>query len=253
MKRIYFLAAWCLLFLGAQLLVTCSSPLEPEDRPEPVPPIVDTVIEYDTIFLTDTVSTTDTLVLYDTTTITDTFTVVDTIELSDTVILVDTLIETDTLIEVDTLTIYDTTIIVDTLISVDTVTLVDTLEIYDTTTIVDTVEIFDTTVVVDTVEIVIPDPSCIKTICSKLSCNQNKIIWNFRNMAGIYQLVFEATIEDDHPPKTLIVKIDGEEYEWHIDHSTEFMLETTLDEDAIIRIEPSQPLSLGHWVNVCLT
>jgi hypothetical protein len=261
MKRIYVIAALCALIFSALLLVTCSSPLEPEKNPEPTPPIVDTL--YDTTFLTDT------LFIHDTTTTTDTVVEVDTIQLSDTVIVVDTLIDIDTLVEVDTMTIYDTTIVVDTLFSVDTliqvdtVTLVDTLNIYDTTIVVDTLniydttivvdtlEIHDTTVVVDTVEIVIPDSTCIRTICDKITRDKQTIVWTFGNMAGTYLLTFEGTVEGYQPPERLLVTIDGKEYIWNIKQNRVFTIEANLNENATIKVTDAD--KCGYTVNVCLT
>ncbi len=257
MKRIYVLAALCALIFGALLLVTCSSPLESEDKPEPTPPRVDTLYEYDTIFLTDTVSSTDTLIIHDTTTITDTVIDVDTIQLPDTVIVVDTLIEIDTLVEVDTLTIFDTTIIVDTLFSVDTlirvdtVTLTDTLAIYDTTVIHDTTEIHDTTVIHDTTEIVIPDSTCIQTICDKITMYEPTIVWTFGNMAGTYLLTFEGTVEGYQPPERLLVTIDEDEYIWNIKQNPMFTVETNLNENATIKVTDAD--KCGYIVYVCLT
>jgi hypothetical protein len=259
MKRIYVIAALCALIFSALLLVTCSSPLEPEKNPEPTPPRVDTL--YDTILHTDT------MIIHDTTTTTDTVTVVDTIQLSDTVITVDTLIKIDTLLEVDTLTVYDTTIIidtlfsVDTLIQVDTVTLVDTLNIYDTTVIVDTLNIYDTTIVVDTLEIhdttvvvdtiVVPDSTCIQTICDKITRDKQTIVWTFGNMAGTYLLTFEGTVEGYQPPERLLVTIDGKEYIWNIKQNSVFTIETTLNENATIKVTDAD--KCGYTVHVCLT
>ena len=217
MKRIYVLAALIALLFGSQLLVTCSNPLERDDGPDPVPPIIDTIIEFDTIFLVDTVSGIDTLIIHDTTTVTDTLTVVDSVE------------------------IFDTTEIV------------DTVEIFDTTEIIDTVEIFDTTEIVDTVEIVVPDSTCIQTICDTLSNYNQMIFWTFGNMAGTYLLTFEATVENNQPPKELIVTIDGEEYIWHTDQSLVFTVEATLDEYSTIKIHPDKPVAFGHYIYVCLT
>jgi hypothetical protein len=275
MKRIYVLAALCALIFGAQLLVTCSNPLERDDDPDPSPPIIDTIIEFDTIFLVDTVSGIDTLIIHDTTTITDTLTVVDTIELSDTVIVVDTLIEGDTIIVVDTITTIDSIIIVDTLIQLDTVVLIDTVTSIDTLTVVDTLLEVDTLIVVDTLlevdtlivvdtllevdtliffdTIVVPDSTCIQTICDTLSNYNQMIFWTFGNMAGTYLLTFEATIENNQPPKELIVTIDGEEYIWHTDQSLVFTIEATLDEYSTIKIHPDKPMAFGHYVYVCLT
>lgn len=239
MKRIYVLAALCALIFGAQLLVTCSNPLERDDGPDPSPPIIDTIIEFDTIFLVDTVSGIDTLIIHDTTTITDTLTVV------------------DTLLEVDTLTIVDTTVLVDTLFYVDTLTQIDTVSVTDTVTlidtIIDTVEVFDTTTIFDTVEIVVPDSTCIQTICDTLSNYNQMIFWTFGNMAGTYLLTFEATVENNQPPKELIVTIDGEEYIWHTDQGLVFTIEATLDDYSTIKIHPDKPVAFGHYIYVCLT
>lgn len=245
MKRLYLLAALCALIFGAQLMVTCSNPLELDDGPDPVPPIIDTV------FLIDTVGVTDTLIIHDTTTVTDTLTVVDTIELSDTVIVVDTIIEGDTIIIVDTITTIDSIVVVDTLIQLDTVVSVDTVTIVDTLIVVDTLLEVDTLIFYDT--IVVPDSNCIHTICDTLFEHNHKIFWTFGNMAGTYLLTFEATVENNQPPKELIVTIDGEENIWHTDQSMVFTIEATLDEYSTITIHPDKPIAFGHYVYICLT
>ena len=229
MKRLYVLAALFALLFGSQLLVTCSNPLERDDDPDPVPPRIDT------IFLVDTVSSTDTLIVHDTTMTTDTLLVVDTV------------------LEVDTLTIVDTTVLVDTLFYVDTLTQIDTVSVTDTVTLIDTVEMVDTTIIVDTLEIVVPDSTCIHTICDTLYEHNHKIFWTFGNMAGTYLLTFEATVENNQPPKELIVTIDGEEYIWHTDQSLVFTIEATLEEYSTIKIHPDKPMAFGHYVYVCLT
>jgi len=261
MKRIYVLTALIALLFGSQLLVTCSNPLELDDDPDPSPPIIDTVIEFDTIFLVDTMSSTDTLIIHDTTTTTDTLTVVDTIELSDTIIVVDTLIEGDTLIIVDTITTIDSIIIVDTLIQLDTVVLVDTVTSVDTVTVVDTLLEVDTLIVVDTLlevdtliffdTIVVPDSTCIQTICDKLSKYDQKIVWTFGNMAGTYLLTFEATTEGYDPPERLQVVIDDNEYIWNIEQNSVFTIEATLDENATIKVIVYDKCE--YTVYVCLT
>jgi hypothetical protein len=249
MKRIYFLAALCMLVFGTQLLVTCSNPLERDECPDPVPPVIDTVIEFDTIFLVDTVSGTDTLIIYDTTTTTDTLTVVDTIELSDTIIVVDTLIEGDTIIVVDTVTTIDSIVVVDTLIQLDTVVLVDTVTSVDTLTMVDTLLEVDTLIFFDT--IVVPDSTCIQTICDTLSKYDQTIFWTFKNMAGTYLLTFEATAEGDNPPERLQVMIDNSEYIWNIKQNPVFTVEATLGENATIKITDADKCE--YTVYVCLT
>jgi len=165
MKRIYVLAALCALIFGAQLLVTCSNPIELDDDPDPSPPIIDTVID----------------------------------------------------------------------------------------TLIDTVEVFDTDTIFDTLEIVVPDSTCIQTICDTLSNYNQMIFWTFGNMAGTYLLTFEATVENNQPPKELIVTIDGEEYFWHTDQSLVFTVEATLDDYSTIKIHPDKPVAFGHYIYVCLT
>ncbi len=281
MKRSWVLTALFVFLFGFQLLVTCSNPLERDDGPDPVPPRIDTVIEFDTILFVDTVGSADTLIIFDTTAITDTLTITDTITTIDSILVVDTLVQLDTVALVDTvtstdtLTIYDTTtitdtltvtdtittidsiLVVDTLVQLDTVMLVDTVTSVDTLTVTDTLFEVDTLLEIDTLivldTIVVHDTTGIQTVCSELSRNLNEIIWGLRNTAGVYHLVFEAMVEGDQPPKTLTVTIDGQEYEWSVEQSLLFELETTLVENASVRIVPSQPLSLGHSVDVCLT
>jgi len=231
MKRIYVLAALCALIFGAQLLVTCSNPLERDEGPdidtvfEPGPPIIDTVID----------------------------TLIDTVEVFDTDTIFDTLIDTVTDTLIDTVEVFDTDTIFDTLIDTVTDTLIDTVEVFDTDTIFDTLIDTVTDTLIDTVEVVVPDSTCIKTICDKLSGHNHKIVWTFGNMAGTYLLTFEATVENNKPPKELIVTIDGEEYIWHTDQSLVFTIEATLDEYSTIKIHPDKPIAFGHYVYVCLT
>ncbi len=151
MKRIYVIIASLALLAGLHLMVTCSNPLDRDDGPDPNPPVIDTVTEFDTIFLVDTVSTTDTLVVHDTTTATDTLIVFDTIQQSDTIIVVDTLIEGDTIVVVDTVISSDTVTVVDTVTTTDTVIVIDSTTVLDTIIIVDTTVQIDTVIAVDTI------------------------------------------------------------------------------------------------------
>ncbi len=165
---------------------------------------------------------------------------------------VDTIIHLDTIIVIDSLNHVDTIIQIDTLIVVDTTKFTDTLVISDTTFHVDTVIVTDTTNHVDTVIIIEPGPNG-QLLCSRLACNQQEIIWMFRNPEGQYRLEFTATTESGHPTQTLLLNIDGQLATWNTSKSLELILEQPLRAKATIRITSDKPHAFGHSIDICLT
>lgn len=176
MKRLLLLMAVGALFLSAQLVINCASPLEPlddNDGPTPNPPPADTIYltdtiividstgEYDTIIIVDTIITVDTvwngdtLIVYDTVVDYDTIVVIDTTVAWDTIIVVDTTVQYDTTVIVDTILVPDTIIQTDTIIQIDTIAVPDTIYVPDTIIWIDTVIQHDTIQVPDT--IFVPD------------------------------------------------------------------------------------------------
>ena len=59
MRRLFLLFLVCCIGFGMQFLANCSSPLEPDDGPDPNPP------RFDTIYLTDTLIDIDTVFIPD--------------------------------------------------------------------------------------------------------------------------------------------------------------------------------------------
>lgn len=136
---------------------------------------------------------------------------------------------------------------------VDTITLTDTVTIVDTVTQTDTVIETDTITVVDTVTILVPDSSVIQAVCSQIESNLNEIYWMFRNQEGHYLLEFEASTDWDHPSKTILIEIDGEQFLWYTDESMLFEVETDLMQNATVRMTPIDSRALGHAIDICLT
>lgn len=214
MRKLVPLFSLAAALLTAQLLVTCSSPLEsiddPNRNPERPP---DTTFIFDTVFQFDTVFEIDTLAL-------------------DTVFLVDTVERVDTLTITDTVTLHDTVTISDTVIQFDTVFLTDTF------TIVDTVIIFS-------------DTCGVNRFCGRLNSHHREIIGLFQNSAGKYRLEFEAMTKDDRAPRDLKIDIDGQIFTWGEAQGLAFTLELNLIENAMIKISSTH--SHGHRVTVCVT
>ena len=113
--------------------------------------------------------------------------------------------------------------------------------------------IVDTTFFTDTVIIVQIDTTDANMVCAQLVSNLQEIVWLFRNSEGRYDLEFAAAVESEHPTQTLTVDIDGEEYAWAPAKDSELLMEMDLKQNAIIRIYPTKPPSLGHSVHICLT
>jgi len=134
-----------------------------------------------------------------------------------------------------------------------TTIIVDTVIIVDTTFQVDTVIVVDTVTNVDTIIVVQPDPGGLQTVCSQLSSCHRKILWMFRNQAGLYHLEFVAESEKEHPSRTLYVEIDDQWYKWRLSDSSELIIDQYLEENASIRIITGLPLCFGHAIDICLT
>ncbi|MEW6411262.1 MAG: hypothetical protein AB1483_02180 [Candidatus Zixiibacteriota bacterium] len=248
MKRLVLLGIAAILSMSMLLIANCSNPLETDNGTDPNPN--PNPIETETVFVVDTVSVIDTLI--DTIYGGDTLTIIDTMYYVDTVFHVDTIFDGDTVIIVDTVIDVDTLYIIDTLIEIDTIIQIDTLINEDTVYVVDTINIVDTVTIVDTLYIVEPDPGGFSSVCSIIHANLREIIWMFGNEAGNYNLTFTATATRDFTFRWLIITVDGQEYYWNPMEVYEFKVDGYLDEDAVIRIKPDQPLLLGHEVDVCL-
>jgi hypothetical protein len=141
----------------------------------------------------------------------------------------------------------------DGLAPVGPVTEVDTVYSVDTLTMIDTLTIVDTLTEVDTVIIVEPDPGQPQTVCSILLANLREIIWMFHNQEGEYRLEFVASQSREFCMYTLLVDIDGQQFQWDLVDGAEFVQVLYLNEYATIRVTPDQPLLLGHQVDLCLT
>jgi len=121
----------------------------------------------------------------------------------------------------------------------------------------DTIFVPDTVVYVDTVYV---DTSYTDTdtlyadtlICARLGSCRREIVWMFFNPEGRFNLEFQAIIERDHPWQTLIIDIDGQEYEWDLSDDLPFSLVRFLERHAIVRITSASPHGYGHAIDVCL-
>jgi len=126
---------------------------------------------------------------------------------------------------------------------------IDTTTVYNT----DTIFVTDTVALVDTMIVVITDTTGAQFVCARLVSNLQEIVWLFRNHEGRYSFEFAAAIESEHPTQTLMVDIDGEEFRWSPAKEPELLMETNLEKNAIVRISPAKPRSLGHAIHICLT
>lgn len=135
---------------------------------------------------------------------------------------------------------------------IDTVTIVDTIEIVQGGS-TDTVLVFDTTVHIDTVIVVTPGSTGSLFVCDQLSSGQKHIVWMFRNAAGPFLLEFVGYAERFHPTQEFAMYVGGEEYFWRPAESAEFTLQSDLEQNAMIRIVPTNPNASGHAVDICLT
>lgn len=129
----------------------------------------------------------------------------------------------------------------------------DTIYVTDTVLQFDTTVVFDTVTIVDTVIITEPDTTGTRMLCARLGSHRHEIVWIFSNHEGLYSLDFSAIVDRDHPPKMLLVDVDGLTVEWFPIENMELTMELNLSEDFIIRITPQTPLSLGNTIDICLT
>jgi hypothetical protein len=164
----------------------------------------------------------------------------------DTVYIFDTLTPSDTAVRVDTIRIHDT------MIQHDTVRQIDTTVRFDTVHIVDPHYIYDTVMLVDTVTIVVPDVCEPEPFCGELSSCDKDLIWMFRNEAGDYRLEFSGYAEKDQPLQTIIVNIDGTDYEWQAATDPLWITELNLPANTTITIGLTKPLAYGHAISICL-
>jgi len=135
----------------------------------------------------------------------------------------------------------------------DTVFHFDTVIVIDSLIHVDTVIVSDSTGHVDTVIIVEPGPSGPQLLCSRMACNQQEIIWMFRNPEGRFRLEFAASTERGHPTQLLLMSIDGQLVTWNTAVNLELTLEQSLRTNPTIRITSDKPHALGHAIDICLT
>lgn len=216
MKRIFLLVACGAIFLCAQILLNCSSPLDITGSNVPSPPgstPSETLFVYDTVFLGDSICDTifDTIPVHDTT--------FDSV--ADTVFVIDTVIQPDTVIDT----------VIDTLIVIDTVT--DTI--------------------IDTLIIVEPDTNGTMVLCSQISACNKEIVWMFRNAEGLFHLEFVAEAGDEFGKRTLIVVIEDHKYMWKPEIDPELIIDRHLSANTTINIYPDKPLAYGHSIDICLT
>ena len=110
----------------------------------------------------------------------------------------------------------------------------------------------DTVVRVDTVTIVEGNDGSSFRFCARLASNQQEIVWLLQNEAGQFHLEFAALADRIHPSQTLLIEIDGEQFQWQPAKNMDFVIEQELGENAIARISSSTPHSFGHAIDVCL-
>lgn len=130
----------------------------------------------------------------------------------------------------------------DTILMYDTVTYTDTL--YNDTTIIDTV-IVDSTLV-DTVYVD-------SMFCARLNSYRQEVVWMLFNNEGHYLLEFQTLTERIRHPQTLLIDIDGEQYEWALsDRNREMSIDSYLERNALIRIVTVPPHAYGQAIDICL-
>ena len=133
----------------------------------------------------------------------------------------------------------------------------DTIVIVDTTYIVDSVFIIDTTIIIDTVthtDTVIverPEDDDSAHNCSRIGSNEHDIVWLLQNKPGDYHLQFAALAERDKPIQTAVLDIDGRKVCWNPAEQPNLTVDQFLKENAIMRIELSEPCAYGHSIDIC--
>lgn len=213
MRRLLLLTICALLFMGTSALMQCSTPLELDDDGPNPGP---TRFIYDTTYITDTLFGSDTLIFTDT--------IVDTIYVGDTVFVIDTVI--------DTVYTGETTFVID--------------------TIIDTIGP-DTIIIIDTIYVDGPDSGGVIALCVTVYPKQHMIDWILLNSSGDYSFEWTATVHRDKPCQTLIVEIDGTEYEWDPYAQSSLDIDQYLGHDASVKVYPEHPNCYGHAIDICVT
>lgn len=287
MKRSMVIGILSLIGLGVVYLASCAEPLDVTSSPNNNPPVrvdtvfvfdtltpsdtslrIDTIRVHDTVHLTDTIHRQDTIRQIDTTVrfdtiriidpryIYDTVTLVDTVKMTETTTVVDTLMRSDTIVQYDTVNVishdtvnivhYDTVTVTQTIIQHDTILVNDTIFRIDTITVVDTIVRVDTVTIGDPVDCN-PEP-----FCGKLSSCDKDLIWLFRNAAGTYRLEFSGFAEKDQPLQTIVLNINGVDYNWQAATNPLWIKELTLPANTTIKIGLTKPPAYGHAISICL-
>lgn len=237
--------------------------------------LIDTVLSGDTVFVTDSSQSADTVYVFDTVAARDTVTLVDTLAIYDTSYVTDTVFETVTVTITDTVVTQDTMRLTDTLVIVDTVTLLDTVATVDTVYVpYDTCDNGDDDGGDD-------DngehdghndhddhgdhdgdddgnndgdnDSAGADVCVELSHERTSLVWRLNNAAGMFELVFTGEVEKNMPAQTVVIKINGAEYEWTVQDESVFTLTVDMPADAEVTLDSSPPHAYGHEIEVCLS
>lgn len=164
----------------------------------------------------------------------------------------DTIIDTiiDTVFTGDTVFVIDTTF--DTIFTSDTVFVIDTIIDTITDTITDTIGP-DTIIIIDTIFVHDPDSGGTIALCVTVSPKQHMINWMLLNSSGDYSFEWTATVSRDRPCQTLIVEIDGQEYEWDPYAQPSLDIDQTLGGDVSVKVYPEHPSCFGHGIDLCVT
>jgi len=128
-------------------------------------------------------------------------------------------------------------------------TTLDTLYVSDTITFIDTVYV--DTIFVDTTFV---DTIFVDTLfCARLSSHRQEVVWMLFNQEGFYQLEFQALPERIHHLQTLIIDVDGQRFSWVPSDNQKFIIETDLEQNALIRIASVPPHAYGQAIDICLS
>lgn len=127
--------------------------------------------------------------------------------------------------------------------------LVDTVTVHDTV-YVDT-GCTDTVTVIDT--ILVPNDSCGRqTFCGTIEGPTKALTWIVAKQPGRYRLIFQAATENDQPPQSVTVAVDGGDTTWSVASDPKLVLVRSLSE-SIITVTSNVPPARGHGITVCLT
>ena len=113
-------------------------------------------------------------------------------------------------------------------------------------TVTDTVAVIDTIVVIDTISV------ADTMFCARLNSQRQEIVWMLQNQEGYFSLEFVAAIEREPNSQTLMIDIDGQQFQWRLAEDLTFMIEMYFEQDAIIRITSNPPHAYGQAVDICL-